>query len=39
MTSKQPTVTELLVALTDREFGTWAVDAWPQLSTAVLELA
>lgn len=25
-----------LVALTDRDFGPWAVDAWPALATAVL---
>ncbi len=25
-----------LVALTDRDFGAWAVDAWPPLATAVL---
>lgn len=26
-----------LVVLTDRDFGQWAIDAWPPLSTAVLE--
>jgi CubicO group peptidase (beta-lactamase class C family) len=26
-----------LVALTDREFGPWALEAWPELSDAVLE--
>ena len=28
-----------LVALTDRDFGTWASDAWPKLSDAVLAAA
>jgi CubicO group peptidase (beta-lactamase class C family) len=28
-----------LVSLTDREFGPWAMDAWPRLSDAVLEVA
>jgi len=28
-----------LVGLTDREFGPWALDAWPALSDAVLEAA
>lgn len=26
-----------VVALTDRDFGQWAIDAWPALATAVLE--
>jgi CubicO group peptidase (beta-lactamase class C family) len=28
-----------LVALTDRTFGAWAIEAWPRLSDAVLEAA
>jgi CubicO group peptidase (beta-lactamase class C family) len=31
-----PTVGLALVALTDRDFGPWAADAWPRLSDAVL---
>lgn len=26
-----------IVVLTDRDFGQWAIDAWPSLSTAILE--
>lgn len=32
-----PTVTLGLVCLTDREFGPWALEAWPALSDAVLD--
>jgi CubicO group peptidase (beta-lactamase class C family) len=31
-----PTVGLALVALTDRDFGPWAADAWPRLSDAVM---
>ena len=31
-----PAVDRALVVLTDREFGTWALQAWPPLSDAVL---
>jgi CubicO group peptidase (beta-lactamase class C family) len=31
-----PTVHVALVCLTDREFGPWALDAWPALSDSVL---
>jgi CubicO group peptidase (beta-lactamase class C family) len=31
-----PAVDRALVVLTDREFGPWALDAWPALSDAVL---
>ncbi len=32
-----PEVDAALVCLTDRDFGPWALDAWPRLSDAVLE--
>ena len=32
-----PGVSLGLVVLTDREFGPWAIDAWPQLAAAVLD--
>ena len=34
-----PVANVALVALTDREFGTWAKDAWPRLSSDVLDHA
>jgi CubicO group peptidase (beta-lactamase class C family) len=33
-----PTIDRALVCLTDREFGTWALEAWPRLSDAVIEV-
>jgi CubicO group peptidase (beta-lactamase class C family) len=32
-----PTIERALVCLTDREFGPWALEAWPRLSDAVVE--
>lgn len=32
-----PAIDRALVCLTDREFGPWALDAWPRLSDAVIE--
>ena len=34
-----PVVQRALVCLTDREFGKWALEAWPTLSDAVLAVA
>ena len=34
-----PDVGIALVALTDRTFGSWAIDAWPRFSDAVLGAA
>lgn len=31
-----PTIDRALVVLTDREFGPWALEAWPELSDAVV---
>jgi len=33
-----PVIDRALVCLTDREFGPWALDAWPRLSDAVIEV-
>ena len=33
-----PAVDRALVCLTDREFGPWALEAWPRLSDAVIEV-
>jgi CubicO group peptidase (beta-lactamase class C family) len=33
-----PAIDRALVCLTDREFGPWALDAWPRLSDAVIEV-
>jgi CubicO group peptidase (beta-lactamase class C family) len=32
-----PSIDRALVCLTDREFGPWALEAWPRLSDAVVE--
>jgi len=34
-----PDITRCLVVLTDRPFGPWALDAWPQLSDTVVDAA
>ncbi len=36
---RDPDVDVALVALTDREFGPWALEAWPALSDAALQVA
>jgi CubicO group peptidase (beta-lactamase class C family) len=33
-----PAIDRALVCLTDREFGAWALEAWPRLSDAVIEV-
>lgn len=33
-----PVIDRALVCLTDREFGTWALDVWPRLSDEVIEV-
>ena len=33
-----PAIDRALVCLTDREFGPWAMDVWPRLSDAVIEV-
>jgi CubicO group peptidase (beta-lactamase class C family) len=33
-----PAIDRALVCLTDREYGPWALDAWPRLSDAVIEV-
>jgi CubicO group peptidase (beta-lactamase class C family) len=33
-----PVIDRALVCLTDREFGPWALDTWPRLSDAVIEV-
>ena len=33
-----PAIDTALVCLTDREFGPWALEAWPRLSDAVIEV-
>jgi CubicO group peptidase (beta-lactamase class C family) len=33
-----PVIDRALVCLTDREFGPWALDAWPRLSDEVIEV-